>query len=122
MINAILRIFRRKVAVHVEWTEADQENETRLYNAGKSAFWLYPERWKGVRTGECMNFDPDGDKPMPAPDGASILASLASRREPVSKPIPYATGKPKQPPARKPILATDLTDGGLDYALGRSED
>lgn len=36
------------------WTDEDQLNEERLYLSGRTAFWLFPERWAD---GPSMKFD-----------------------------------------------------------------
>jgi hypothetical protein len=103
----------------VGWTEADEVNERRLYEAGRSAFWLNPNRWTGVKPGELMNLE---EPPML--EGHEMLALLAGRKT-VSPPAPYVVGKTRLPPPvrpvkdRAPVLATSLEDGGLNYALGK---
>jgi len=36
------------------WTDEDELNEERLYLSGRTAFWLFPERWAN---GPTMKFD-----------------------------------------------------------------
>lgn len=87
------------------WTDADEEQERKLYEFNKLAFWLYPDRWKDItdpRT-QCMNME---DHDMRSLD---MLHTLAARRAaPKAKP---------RPEFKRPVVApaADFADGGAHY-------
>lgn len=89
------------------WTEADEEQERRLYAFNKRAFWLYPDRWKGItdpRT-QPMNME---DHDMRSLAMIHQLAANRSTPKPAPKPKPKFT-------APTVVSAADFTNGGLDH-------
>lgn len=106
----------------LEWSAADEEQERRLYEAGRSAFWLYPDRWKGItdpRT-QCMKMEDhdvralsmihalaaDRERAKSKPQRSTAFDTAISKRE---------TNKPKvfTPPAV--VSAADFANGGIDH-------
>ena len=45
------------------WTDKDEAREVELYLEGRSAFWLFPDRWEGVEPHGLMNFDDGSWRP-----------------------------------------------------------